>query len=107
MKRWIHAATCDTIDKVRKARESLRNYSPEQVNYVKDCQKEISNVISNDYIYNFDGDNSEVGIGSTISDIKTDYLLGAIDSGLMTEREFEDIFALLDVTGIELAIPFS
>lgn len=101
MKRMIRSSVSNTIAKINKAKRELDNYSPEQVEYVQECQDEISKAISKYY------ELEDESVGPRLSEIKRDYLVGAIEDDLMTEEEFDDIFALLDVIGLELSAPYA
>lgn len=100
MKRWIHASISDQARKIQKAKDDLMKYDKEKVDYVRECQDEIMKAISDRYTEDEDLD---YPTGEKLSDIKRDYLVGAIEDDLMTEDEFEDIFALLDIVDIEMA----
>lgn len=102
MKRYVHAKTInETVQNIAQAKRDLAKYSDEQIEYVKECQDEIGREIARFYAEEEElGDHvREIGISA----IKTDYLMGAIEDELMTEEEFEEIFDLLDVIGLELA----
>lgn len=104
MKRWIHASTSDTLKNIQEAKKELQSYTDEQIQYVKDCQDEISKAISDNYAREDEGLDP---VGPKLSEIKRDYMVGAIEDDLMTEEEFEDIFDLLDVIAIELSQPYA
>ena len=109
MKRWIHAAAeigpRSAIAKISKAHRDLEKYSDEQIEYVKECSDAITKAISDMYVN--DDDDLDTPIGPKLSEIKRDYLEGAIEDDLMTEEEFEDIYNLLDVIGLELSAPYA
>lgn len=89
----------DQIARIQKAKRDLIKYDKEKVDYVRECQDEITKVISDYYA----GDDDVDYTGPKLSEIKRDYLVGAIEDDLMTEEEFEDIFDLLDIIDIEYA----
>jgi len=100
MKKWIHASSQQTmIHNINVAKKALEHYTDEQVAYVKECQDEIGRDLADHY--------SEEDHITAISEIKRDYLVGAIEDDLMTEDEFNDIFALLDIVGIEDASAYA
>lgn len=104
MKRWIHAASLpQQIKRITDAKNSLAQYSPEKVEYVRKCQDELTKAISDSYFREDD----DRPVGPILSEIKRDYLVGAIEDDLMTEEEFEDILSLLDIVDIELASPYA
>lgn len=104
MKKWIHAASIpDQVKKIREAQNALNKYDKEKVDYVRQCQDDIVKAISDRYLHEDD----DYPIGSTLSEIKRDYLVGAIEDDLMTEDEFEDILDLLDIISIEYAAPYA
>ena len=106
MKRWIHASTKDTIRRISEAKRALGQYTDEQIQYVKECQDELASAISDSYFdENGEFADEDRPIGSQLSEIKRDYMVGAIEDDLMTEEEFEDIMALLDVVSLELTAP--
>lgn len=106
MKRWIHAnSISDQIAKIQKSKQALSDYDKEKVDYVKECQNRITKAIS-DY-YTEKKDEYDYNLGAELSEIKRDYMLGAIEDDLMTEEEFEDIMALMDVVDLELAAPYA
>ena len=92
------------VQDIQNAKRDLMKYDKEKVDYVRECQNEIMKAISDSY---FDEDDNFLEenkpVGSVLSEIKRDYLVGAIEDDLMTEDEFEDIFGLLDIIDIELA----
>lgn len=104
MKRWIHAASIpQQVKKITDAKKALAQYAPEKVAYVRECQDEITKAISESYFREDD----DYPVGSKLSEIKRDYLVGAIEDELMTEEEFEDILDLIDTIDIELAAPYA
>lgn len=104
MKRWIHAASIpQQIKKIRDAQDALNKYAPEKVAYVRECQDELIKAISDSY----QREEDDRPVGPILSEIKRDYLVGAIEDDLMTEEEFEDILALMDIIDIELASPYA
>lgn len=104
MKKWIHAASIpDQVKKIREAQNALNKYDKEKVDYVRQCRDDIVEAISEKYQHE-DGD---YPVGPKLSEIKRDYLVGAIEDDLMTEDEFEDILDLLDIISIEYAAPYA
>lgn len=104
MKRWIHAASIpDQIKKIRDAQKELNKFDTEKVQYVKECHDEMTSEISDSY----QREDDDRPIGPTLSEIKRDYLIGAIEDDLMTEEEFDEILDLLDVIAIEYAAPYA
>lgn len=104
MKRWIHAASIpQQVKKIADARNALKQYDAEKVAYVQKCLDELTKAISDSY----DREEDDRPVGPILSGIKSDYLVGAIEDDLMTEDEFEDIFALLDVISLELSAPYA
>ncbi len=106
MKIWIHASNSNAnmIKQISNAKRALSRYDKEKVDYVRECQEAITHVISDYYTQDEDYDRP---IGSKLSGIKKDYLIGAIEDDLMTEDEFEDIFDLIDVVNFELTAPYT
>lgn len=116
MKRWIHGASYSDLSmkkntisnqakKIHDAKDELAQYSKEKVDYVRKCQEDLTKAIS-DY-YTEGKDEQDYNIGSELSQIKRDWLIGAIEDDLMTEEEFEDILALIDAVDLELAAPYA
>ena len=104
MKRWVHAASIpQQVKKIADAKKALAAYAPEKVAYVKECQDELTRAISDSY----DREEDDRPVGPILSEIKRDYLVGAIEDDLMTEEEFEDILALVDVIDFELSAPYA
>lgn len=104
MKRWIHAASIpQQVKKITDAKNALKKYDPEKVAYVKECQDELTKAISDSY----EREEDDRPVGPILSEIKRDYLVGAIEDDLMTEEEFEDILALMDIVDLELSAPYA
>lgn len=120
MKRWIHASSdceqgrqrlCSTkvnssiqsdLQKINKAKQELAKYDQKKVEYVRQCQDDIMDAISK--YYTDEGfDEASENVGSNLSEIKRDWMLGAIEDDLMTEEEFEDILDLIDIIDLEYA----
>lgn len=93
MKRWIHNIATNAA----KARKLLDEYEPDKVEFVQDCYQAVLDDISDFYT----SENDERPIQT--STIKRDYLIEAIEDDLMTEDEFNDIYALLETIGEEEA----
>lgn len=89
--------------KIAEAKRELAQYDEEKVAYVRECQDEIMQAISDSYQEDEYGDLYQEPVGSKLSEIKRDYLLGAIEDDMMTEEEFEAIFDALDILDLELA----
>ena len=116
MKRWIHGASYSDLSmkkntisnqakKIHDAKDALADYDKEKVDYVRECQERLTKAIS-DY-YTEGRDERDYNIGSELSEIKRDYMSGAIEDDLMTEEEFEDILALMDTVDLELSAPYA
>ena len=116
MKRWVHASSypdlgmknnsiSNQVKKIHEAKGELAKYDKEKVDYVRECQEELTKAIS-DY-YTEGKDEQDYNIGSELSEIKRDYMVGAIEDDLMTEDEFEDILALMDTVDLELSAPYA
>lgn len=104
MKRWIHAASIpQQVKKITDAKKALAQYDPKKVAYVRECQDEITKAISDSY----QREEDDRPVGPILSEIKRDYLVGAIEDDLMTEEEFEDILALIDTIDLELSAPYA
>lgn len=101
MKRWIHAS--NEWAKYRLAQDTLKKYSDEQIDYVRECYDEVLQDISNHYTWDADGDARTVQTDS----IKTDYLIGAIEDDLMEEEDFEDIYTALETLGEQEAMAYA
>lgn len=89
--------------KIAEAKRELAQYDEEKVAYVRECQDEIMQAISDSYREDESGDLYQEPVGPKLSEIKRDYLVGAIEDDLMTEEEFEDIFDAIDILDMELA----
>lgn len=93
--------------RINEAKRALAQYDQEKVDYVRDCQEDIMEEINAQY---FDEDYNLVDedrpVGPKLSEIKRDYLVGALEDDLMTEEEFEDIYNLLDVVALEMSAPY-
>ena len=88
---------------IAEARRELAQYDQSKVDYVRECQNEIMKAISDSYIEDESGDIYQEPVGPKLSEIKRDYLVGAIEDDMMTEEEFEAIFDALDILDLELA----
>lgn len=93
MKRWIHNVATNAA----KARKLLNEYEPDKVEFVQDCYQDVIDDISDYYA----GEEDARSIHT--SEIKRDWLVEAIEDDLMTEDEFNDIYALLETIGEEEA----
>lgn len=94
------------FERLAEARRILNKYDREQIEYVEECQNEIAKEISRHYTEEEQLDNDDV-IGVSLSLIKTDYLIGAIEDDLMTEEEFDEIFDALDIISIDTASAYA
>lgn len=95
----VTAATTvsDMIGEVANAKQELKKFDKEKVQYVKDCYAEVLRAIADYYEQDDEYDITPVNVDT----IKTDYLIGAIEDDLMTEDEFNYIYDLLDTIGQE------
>ena len=91
---------------IAEAKRELANYDQEKIDYVRRCQDDMMQAISDSYVEDESGDLYQEPIGPKLSEIKRDYLVGAIEDDLMTEEEFEDIYNLLDVVALEMSAPY-
>jgi hypothetical protein len=100
----VTASIKDELRRINKAKQELAKYDKEKVDYVKRCQDDIMDAISDSY-FDENGEYLEENrpIGSTLSEIKRDYMVVAIEDDLMTEEEFEDILDLIDIIDLEYA----
>ena len=98
MKRWIHSNKSASL--VSSANKQLALYDAEKVDYVQECYDEVVKAISDSFVEDEDGYLDQVPVGSTISEIKRDYLVGALEDDLMTEEEFNTIYDLIDTAAI-------
>ena len=89
----------DMLSRISDAKNALNGYDPENVEYVKECRDEILKEISRQY--GEEVDTIDQPLGATLSEIKRDYMLGAVEDGMMDEDEFEDIFNILDELALE------
>lgn len=101
MKRLKTGSLQSMISNIATARKALGKYSAEKVDYVKECYDEIGSLYSDYYLA--DNEEDESRISREINYCKKDYLVGAIEDNLMTEDEFNDIYQLLDIIGLEEA----
>jgi len=91
----------EDIKRAAEAREELKKYPQEVVDYVKECREQIIDEINRHY---YSGDTDvDTPVGSTLSAIKRDYMVGAIEDDMMTEEEFEEIYDCLDIISLEYA----
>ena len=103
MKRYIRSdSISDMRRKVSEARRQLKQYDPEAVQYVQDCYDEVCRTISDRYFAEFE-DNADYSGGPSERQIKEDYCLGAIEDGLMSYEEFDEIYDLVETLGLEAA----
>lgn len=86
--------------KVNEARKQLEQYDPEAVAYVQDCYDEVCKAISDKYFAEFDPEDYPSPVPSE-RQIKEDYCLGAVEDGLMSYEEFDEIYDLIDTIGLE------
>lgn len=104
MKRWVRPNSAyNQISKINSAKRELEQYDSAKVDYVKECIDEITKAISDSY----QREDDDRPVGPILSEIKRDYLVGAIEDDLMTEEEFEDIYDLLDIISLELSAPYA
>lgn len=105
MKRYIHtSADYNHLHSYKEAEAILDNYSKEQVDYVRNCYNDVLDEISKLYEENEKDDDF---IGVSISGIKTDWLIGAIEDDLMEEEEFEEIYRALETLGERDAMAYA
>lgn len=87
-----------SINSLTEAQEELKYYDKEKVDFVKDCRDALNMDIYNNLDeYREDEDLAE----ANLSAIKEDYIQKAVDEDIMSEEEFEEIFALFDAIDIE------
>lgn len=109
MKKWIHASkefTPDPVKEIGKIKKAIKEYTPEQLDYVKECQKELTDEISAYYEAGDDVD-PDYDLAGSLHSIKSDYLLGAVESDLMSAEEFLNLLDLIDKADTEKAISVS
>ena len=103
MKRYIRSNSIkNMISRVAYARRKLKQYDPEAVAYVQECYDEVCRAISDRYFAEFDPDDYPSPLPSE-RQIKEDYCLGAIEDGLMSYEEFDEIYDLVEILGEEEA----
>lgn len=106
MKRYIRSTISFPVSeipsRVASARRELAKYDDYKVDYVMECNEAILDAISF-YYEDEETPYPEESIGPSISEIKNDYLVGAIEDDMMTEEEFNRIFELIDVIDTESA----
>lgn len=90
--------------KYRIAQDTLKKYTDEQIDYVRECYDEVLADISNHYAWDDEeGDAPQINTDA----IKTDYLVGAIEDDLMEEEDFEDIYTALETLGEREAMAYA
>ena len=99
MKRMIVSSMRDDFNRIADAKEALHKYPQDVIDYVKECRDKIVDRISQSYYT----EEEDAPVGPAVSEIKRDYMTGAIEDDMMTEEEFEEIFDLLDVLALEHA----
>ena len=82
MKRWIHSSSL------------LSQFSGEQIEYVKDCLDDMSEAIDDMTAAGYTEDEQT----NVISEIRSDWLLGAKEDDLLTEVEFDELLDLLSLS---------
>ena len=103
MKRYIRSnSISNMISKVAYARRKLKQYDPKAVQYVQDCYDEVCRAISDKYSAEFDPEDYPSPVPSE-RQIKEDYCLGAVEDELMSYEEFDEIYDLIEVLGLEKA----
>ena len=81
------------------AKQIVRGYDDEQIQLVKDCLKEEANLV---HKYSINENSAEAGayddypLGVELSGIQTDYMLDAIESDLLTEEEWNELYDALN-----------
>ena len=83
----------DSIESIEEVKKALAEYEPEQVDLVKHCIDALNKDINNNWELYEDDDVAKINLTA----IKDDYMMRALDEELMSEEDFEDIFALLDL----------
>ena len=109
MKRWIHASkdfTPDSVKELGKVKKAIKEYTPEQIDYVKECQEALTSEIAAYYEEGDDVD-PDYDLAGALHSIKSDYLLGAAEEDLMTAEEFLNLLDLMDKADTEKAISVS
>lgn len=69
----------------------MHSYSEDQLEYVYSCLDDISEAVS-DLIHTH---SSPDRISQTVAEIKADWILGAVEDGLMTKEQFVEIYSFL------------
>lgn len=90
MKRWIHTQS----QKIKVPTEVLHTYSEEQIDFVIDCYEDILSDIADQYTFGHAID--EESARANVSEIKSDYLMCALEDELLTEEEFNIILDALE-----------
>ena len=97
MKRYIRSNSIkNMISRVAYARRKLEQYDPEQVEYIQECYDEVCRAISDHYSKNSVGYPSE-------KYIKKNWSSDAVEDGLMSYEEFDEIFDLVEILSEEEA----
>lgn len=101
MKRYIHEANAvkSMLSKINNAKRKLEQFDKDKVDFVTKCHDEVNKELSKRYSDD-ELDNEAISV-TTISGIKTDYLIEAIEDDIMTEEEFNEIFRLLDILDMD------
>lgn len=102
MKRYIRSNwISDQVSKISEAKAALAKYSEEQIDYVKDCRQEVNRIISDHYVADDRFLDPSWPVGPTASQVKRDWELMAINDGIMSEEEFDELYDLLDIIALE------
>lgn len=104
MKRYIRSSwVSDQVAAISKAKSELAKYSQEQIEYVKDCRAEVKRIISDHYYADDQETDPSWPVGPSVQQVVADWELGAINEGIMSEAEFDDIYNLLDTIELQYA----
>lgn len=105
MKRYIRT-TSAIRQQIANAKEVIKQYSPEQVELVRECVDEENRALS-DYYVDESSYDDDYSVGSTISEIKRDYASQAYEDDLLTPEEFDELHEAIETVDIESAASVS
>lgn len=102
MKRYIRSNwVADQTSRIEKAKAKLATYPKEHVDYVKQCRYEVYSIISRHQLADDRETDPSWPSGPSAQQVKNDWELDAINDGIMSEQEFNDIYDLLDLIALE------
>lgn len=92
-----------TLNKLKSARSILQKYSTDQVKFVQECFDEVCSIASD----SFDTEDTDEIVGRRMDECINDYAATAVEDGLLTDNEFDELYNAVATIGDEEAAAYS